>query len=310
MKQIDEILANLHNSDVTREKLRTLASQDPQDEIFQLNIEAIAKRRQDLERRLGDELRDTQSDLIRYRIEEGEGGISPLRGIGLALALFQEIVTSVFDAIRTLPKRTYDPSAENVELSTMTFASARTGSIVVSMAVPNERLLAIKSDLDVALELVFGLLQARTRAEFKKIGARVGIAPISKTYLWASNSVEHGLSTFISWQKAVEWGQSISVSGSEALQLQTAINSTNMQQVDHIEEDCELLSLNDIAPFFLLRTARGQQIDGGLSDEFPRGRNWVTYGRYTAGLTRAVRIRCATGEETTRWTLRKLTPQR
>ena len=129
MTNIRYILNDLQDTDLILTRLRSPALLASGDETVQVNLEAVVKRRTDLERRLDAELKREQSDLIEYKIQRGEAMTYPARAVASAVLLFQEIVTSVFDAIRSGPKPRYGPSAENLELSSMDFAAAWTGSL-------------------------------------------------------------------------------------------------------------------------------------------------------------------------------------
>jgi hypothetical protein len=169
------------------------------------NAETIKKRRKDLERRLNYELRTEQADVVEYKIERIEVRNYPAKAIAASILTFQELVTSVFDAIRTTPKKTYKPSPASIELSAMDFAGARAGSVVVAMSVHNDRLLAVKSELDQTFDLVISLLHARTDTELRELVNRVGVASISKAYNWADNSASYGLDTQSRGQRLSRW---------------------------------------------------------------------------------------------------------
>ena len=227
MTQIRAILSDLQDTDLTLERLLTLAHSTPDDEIALFNAETVKKRRKDLERRLNYELRHEQADVVEYKIERVAIGNYPAKAIASSILTFQELVTSVFDAIRTTPKKTYKPSPASVELSAMDFAGARAGSVVVAMSVQNERLLAVKSELDDTFDLVISLLHARSDTELRELVNRVGVASISRAYNWADNSASYGLDTSIAWSKAVPLGEPVSVTKQQALALKEAIDATS-----------------------------------------------------------------------------------
>ena len=60
---------------------------------------------------------------------------------------------------------------------------------------------------------------------------------------------------------------------------------------------------------FRIEVSGGETITGVLAEGFPRGGSWTTRHWYTAVLLRAMRVRYATGEETVRWSLRRLIPE-
>ena len=302
------ILKDLQETAVTLGELQGRISKHPDDDILQVNAETLAKRRRDLELQLDRELRDQQLDVIRYQIEHHHGAAAiPVAGIAHALLLFQGIVTSVFDALRDHPKSTYSPSAESLALSAMTLASAKmVPPIELSLAMSNDRLLALESDLDVTFEAVLALLQSYTPEALKQMAARVGVSPLSQTYRWAENSVEHRLTTSITWQKSADQAVTVAVSAEDALLLQTTIASMYLERAADFDTEIELVALDDNAGTFAGRAPQGQ-LAGFLDESFPRRRGWTIHKRYAAALTRLLRIRCSDGQEETHWTLRQLT---
>src|SRR4051794_34354723 len=104
MSELVSTLDSLHDTDVVLAKLNKLAQTSEQDTALRINLETLAKRRRDLERRLGAQLRADQLDLVEYRIEAAGGETCPAIAVARAIQSFQEMTTSVFDAVRTSPK--------------------------------------------------------------------------------------------------------------------------------------------------------------------------------------------------------------
>jgi hypothetical protein len=188
----------------------------------------------------------------------------------------------------------------------MDFAGARAGSVVVAMSVHNDRLLAVKSDLDGTFDLVISLLRASTDSELRALANRVGVASISKAYSWAANSVEYGLDTSIVWSKAVPHGEALAITKQQALALKEAIEATSDEEIRFEEYDCELIGIDDDTSYFHIKMIDGMEIKGGISNEFPKGHQWVTHVKHRAFLSKSVRIKYSTGEEKERWTLVRL----
>lgn len=308
MTQIRSIIADLQDTDLTLERLLTLAQNDPTDEIALFNAETVKKRRGDLERKLNYQLRQEQADIVEYKINRVEVSNYPAKAIASSILAFQELITSVFDAIRTTPKKTYKPAPASVELSSMDFAGARAGSVVVAMSVHNDRLLAVKSQLDDTFDLVVALLRARTDSELRELVNRVGVASISKAYSWADNSAAYGLDTSIAWSKAVPTDEPIAITKQQALALKEAIDATSDEEIKFEEYECELIGIDDDTSYFHIKSIDGVEIKGGISAEFPKGNRWVTHVRYKAYLSKSIRIKYSTGEEKERWHLIRLAP--
>lgn len=309
MSRISDIIDDLAEVDIVSQALRRLAETEPQDEIVAINLDAVLRRRADLERRLGSLLATRQVDLIRYRVELFDGSDPSALAAARSIVLFQKLVTAAFDAIRSGPKRLYRPSAENARLSSLSFARGPGGSAAIHFTIPNDRLLILESDLDEAFGVVFDLLMTRAKTMFRNIASRAGIASVTAAHEWAENAVLYGLTTTIAWRKASDERRVISLSHSDALLFKTAIEAVSDETVEEVDRPCELLALDDAAGTFRINLSGGDTIAGILAEGFPRGGSWTTRHWYTAVLQRAVRIRYATGEEAVRWSLRRLTPE-
>lgn len=309
MNRISEILDDLAEADGVAHDLRRLAEANPRDEIVAINLDAVKRRRADLERDLGTLLATRQNDLIRYRVELFDGSAPPAIAIARSIVLFQTLLTAAFDAIRSTPKRTYHPSHENVRMSALSFARAPGGNTAIHFTIPNDRLLLLASDLDDAFGLVFELLMSRAKTMYRNIASRGGIATVTSAHAWAENAVLYGLTTTIAWRKASDEQRVVTMSHSDALLFKTAIEAVSDETVEEVDRQCELLAIDEAAGTFRIEVSGGETIKGVLADGFPRGGSWTTRHWYTAILHRAMRVRYANGEETVRWTLRRLIPE-
>lgn len=309
MSRISAIIDDLAEADTVAHALRRLAEAEPRDEIITINLDAVKRRRADLERELAALLATRQHDLIGYRVELFDGSAPSAVAIARSIVHFQTLVTAAFDAIRSGPKRLYHPSHENVRMSLLSFARTPGGGAAIHFTIPNDRLLLLASDLDETFGLVFDLLMTRTKTMFRDIATRAGIASVTAAHAWADNAVQYGLTTTVAWRKASDERRVISLSHSDALLFRTAIDAVSDEAVEEIDRPCELLAIDETAGTFRIEAAGGETITGTLADGFPRGGNWTTRHWYTAVLLRAMRVRYASGEVTVRWSLRQLIPE-
>lgn len=309
MKNLRRILGNLQDTDRVLDRLRAHTTQNPDDETVQVNWEEVVKRRKDLERSLHVELNDEQIDLVEYTIRRVDGAACSVRALAASLLLFQELVTVIFDAVRDGPKRRYSPLSDNIEQSTFECFTMKTGpAAVVSMVIPNDRLLAIKSDLDVSLDLLLLVMQAQCSRDLREIARVAGISTISRAYAWAEHSVMLGLDLSIDWNRLMPARQAVKLSRENAQVLKSVVEKT----VEDIEEDfqiiCHLSGIDDEASRFRAVSLDGVDIAGSLADDFPRGAQWTTRAWYDARLLRETVISYAHGKESVQWTLRSLEP--
>lgn len=310
MRIIQHIIDQLQETDSAANRLKLLMSDDSQNEIYQINALAISKRREDLERRLSNELKSTQSDLVVYHVDRATDRY-PALAVANAIARFQELVTAVFDAIRTTPKQRYRPSADNVELSTLDFAMALpVGSVVVSMSVENERLIAIQSDLDRTFENVFRILETRDSGQLREIASEVGIAAIAKAHDWAASAAEYGLNTKITIQKDIDNRRDFEISNTDALFLKETIEEKSDETIEFEIIIGELVGIDVDRPktYFHLKTLDGRNLEGKLADTFPIDQEWAVHVVYVANVMMVTTVKYATGEERIEWLLANLAP--
>lgn len=309
MKTIEQLLNQLGETEAANLRITHMLADRPNDDLLRVNAEAIRKRRGDLERRLNSELRSTQSDLIEYHVDRPADDRYPVLAVAKTIAGFQELVTAVFDAIRTTPKQRYRPAPENVALSTLDFAMALPiGSVVVSLSVENERLLAIKSDLDRTFDEVFSLLKATDSEGLRGVAASIGIASIAKAHDWAESSSTFGLNTRISINKGEDEERSFSLSSQDALKLKEIIEQRSEKRFTPHNVVGELVGIDIDRPrtYFHIKTVDGQHLEGKLADTFAVDQEWAVHVTYNAKLIKVETVRYATGEEKIDWLLASL----
>ena len=309
MRNVRRILRNLQDTDRTLDRLSAHARQNPEDDTVRVNWEEVVKRRGDLERWLHAELNSDQLDLLEYKIERSDGAACSVRALAASVLLFQELVTVIFDAIRDEPKRRYSPLSDNIEQSTFECFTMNTGPVaVVSMVIPNERLLAIKSDLDAAFDLLFRLMQAQNTRDLRDIAKQAGIAAISRLHAWAEHSVMLGLDVSVGWSRFEPERPPVRFSREKAKWLTAAVEKTVEEIEEEFEIICHLTAIDDGASRFRVISLDGVDIEGSLADDFPRGAQWTTRSWYDARLLRETVISFESGKERVQWTLQSLEP--
>ena len=307
MSELFDIVENLQDTDATVKRLARAIEERPGDDLLRINFEAIEKRQRDLVRRLDHTLHAKQSELVSYRIMRDWSDTYPAKAVTASIGAFQDLVTSVFDAIRTVPKLRFRPSAENVQLSTFDFAGAAAGSVIVSLAVPNDRLLVGETELDMTFGLVEQALSARASDDLKLLADRIGVASIAKAYSWAESAVEFGLDTEIKWGKRYGDMQEITITRVEAGIIKELIENKSETRTEIVELEGVLLGHDGATSYFHLQMAgENVEIKGDVSDDLPK--IWTTGLPYRARVLRTAHIRYATGEERVRWTLLALSP--
>lgn len=307
MSELQQLLDNLQDADGTFVALERAARERPGDEILQFNLRSIARRQSDLLRRIDFNLHVTQNEICRYRVVRDWSETYPAKAVAESLSKFQDLVTSVFDALRTAPKRRYRPSPENVDLSSLNFAGAAAGSVIVTLSIPNDRLLAGETVLDRTFQLVERTLEAKDSEQLHALAAEVGIATITKAYAWADANVSFGLDTSIAWGKHYMAEHKFAVSRAEAQAIKDLIENKSDEKIDHVEMDCVLVGFDGPRSYFhVQKIGEKEDITGDLGPSVTH--SWTTDQPYRARMLRRSQIKYATGEEKVSWTLIDLLP--
>jgi hypothetical protein len=174
------------------------------------------------------------------------------------------------------------------------------GSVFVSMSIENERLIALRSDLDVTFERVRQILTTREPGELRDLAAHVGIASIAKAHDWAANAAQFGFDTKIAIVKDPgACPLQFKVSKSEALTLKEVIEEKSDQRIDPLDVVGELVGIDVQRPntYFHIRTPEGNDLRGKLADTFQIDQEWAVHIVYEARIFQITTVKYATGED-------------
>lgn len=307
MSDIREIVNALEESNAAVSHLEKAIKNNPSDEILRINANAIEKRRNDLQRRLENALSLHQNDLVQYKIDRDWSRSYPAKAVASSLESFQELFTAIFDAVRTGPKQRYRPAQESLAASSFDFAGASIGSVVISLAVSDERLLAVQSDIEKAFSLFEELARSRTAEQINSLVETIGVASISKAYQWADASVSHGLDTKVSWGRSLNDLREIELSDDDAKIILDVIKDRSATSDSLVEVRGLLHGFDGATSYFHIedletkRDIRGD-LNPGISP------TWTTGQVYIATIKRIVTLIYATGQEKEEWTLTGLKP--
>jgi hypothetical protein len=277
------------------------------DAITRFNLSSIEMRRDTLTRQINDELAVTQNSMIQYRIVRESDGKYPAKAVGEALERFQDLLTSVYDALVYGPKRRFRPSIDSIEKTTLNFAGATAGSVKITLAAEDDRLLLGDTTLERALGLVEKTLSAQTTDDLSLLANEVGIASVSRAYEWSKSAAGYGLKTEISWGKTHKSDQVFEINSDDAARVSQLIERKSDDLITSHEYLCVLHGFDKKSSYFHIETLdEREDIKGDVGLNVSEVH--TTGKRYRAYLKRAVITQYATGEDKVHWTLEQLSP--
>lgn len=307
MSTLQHLIDELNDTTRALAEITSASADDRTDEILRINLESIEKRRDDLGRRIDEHLATSQKSMVQYRIHRQSSEQYPAKAVGEALEKFQDLLTSIYDALINGPKKRFRPSPESVEKTTLNFAGATAGSVRIAMAADDDRLLVGDTNLERALVLVEKALSAQTTEDLSGLAEEVGIASISKAYEWAKSAANYDLGTEISWGQKLTASTSFSIQADHAARVMQLIEHKSDELKSPHSHLCLLHGFDKQASYFHVETLdEHQHIKGNVAESVSEVH--TTGKRYLAKLTRTLITHYATGEDKEHWTLEALSP--
>ncbi len=305
MSRLRAVLDRLNDIEATIAKAERLYSgQSPT--AFQLSMRSLESRRNLLREELSDASREAAVDICDYRIIPDGSGSYAISAVTSALHDFQDLVTLVFDAITSKPKQRARLDPDVVAKTQFDFGFSYSGSLGVVLTVPNERLLAIDSDLDRAVSAVFSLMKVQSADAIKEVAANYGVPTIRKLYSWSKIHRDFGLSSEIKWVRENVTKRSVLAQPQELDAVCKIIESKSEKQIDTIKLTGTLVGINVTRRTFMLEFPHADSITGTLAKEFDTTKLITVNHRYTASLQKQTVIQYASDKDEISWILNEI----
>ncbi|NOT42957.1 MAG: hypothetical protein HOP13_20965 [Alphaproteobacteria bacterium] len=302
MSELTELVDKLRDTESAVAQLTRALEGNPADQVLRMNAASIQRRHSDLVRRLNHLLHVKQSEFVEYRIARDWTNSYPASVVARSLLAFQELVTSVFDSVRSgTPKMRYRPSPDSLNFSSLEFAGASTGSVVISLAVDNDRLLLAETELDRSFQVVERILSARESDDIALIAKEIGVAAITKAYVWADVSAASGLDTDFAWGKQYGDLHRVEISKADAELVKSLIENKSDESSTPVTLVGIMHGYDGATSYFHLEVADRQHIKGDIAPGVSK--TCLTGARYRVTLDRKVTLKYATGEEKETYTL-------
>jgi len=298
MNVLLDLREKLQDTHATMAHLRRAIAASPDDEGLALMAESLAHRQEVLQANFSEAANSNQLDVCKYRLIPETGEAYPILGLSKILGEFQELVTTVFDAIKTRkPKTRARIAPELVQLSSFDFGYVVPGSLEIVLTVPNDRLLLVESDLDQAVNTVFRLLKSDDSREIGELASQVGVASIKKLYELAEDHYKYALSADITWARAAEKRGEILVQPSEFERLCGRLAEKSDETSEPISVRGRLVGLDVELGTFHMTFPEGEDIRGRLAGAFQEGRPSEVPGNYVADMIKTTVIYYSTRED-------------
>jgi hypothetical protein len=238
-----------------------------------------------------------------YRIIPDNDASYSVAAVTGVLRTFQELVTIVFDAITTKPKQvaTSDPAV--IAKTRFDFGFAYSGSLGVALTIENERLFAIESHLDQAIDAVFALLKVNGAEGLHSGVTAYGTPAVRKLYALSKLHRDYGMSAEIKWVRDGETRKRVLAQPPEFSELCKLIERRGEERTEDFEVTGLLEMWDHHGRRFLLSPPEGDSIRGAFAKDFDATTPRRVPERYNVKLLRHTKFNYAKDQEEVSWEL-------
>jgi hypothetical protein len=311
MSRLSEIQEKLLETNAAIAELEKAIANDPKSLSLSAMMKSMEKRYQKLETDFLHEVDSLGVDVCAYRIFGEEEGRPTLKALSSVLGDFQNLVSTVYDAIRTaVPKVRARISAEIAAETEFRFGYTFPGSVGIVLTIPNQRLLIGESYLDECLRVISEMAKVHDSPEVLEYAKRLGPASVRAMYRWAYDHAESGLGVDMEWRRERIIRTRLFAQRPELERLHQTISLTSEEQVSESTAHGNLVGANVTRRTFQMELDTGEEIRGSLSKDMVISEEQTVElpKRYKAQIEKRQKIYYSTEEEAVSYHLLKLEP--
>lgn len=269
---------------------------------YRLTLQSLEKRRDALREELNDVVQRNFIEICDYRIIPESSTSYAINAVAGALHNFQDLVTLLFDSDHKKPKQRARIDPTSVEKTRFDFGFSYAGSLGMVLTVPNERLIGIDSQLDVAIREAFDLMTAKTAEEIKAAALKFGPPVIRKLYAWSKVQRDYGLTADIKWLRGATVRSKVLVQSRESAEVCELIETKSDVTEDPLSVVATLVGFNVSNRRFTVELPEGELISGIFDREFSPSPRTVP-SRYSARLVKRTVVHYVVEKDDVTWIL-------
>jgi hypothetical protein len=294
MAELLEIITQLDDTEAAIARTEQEMARHPQERSLRLVLASLEKRQENLATQFAATAASRGIDVCTYRLFDQSSARPNLRTFANTLRDFQELVTTVYDALKHGPKERLRVGVESLANTSFGFAYSFSGSLGVVLTLPNEHML-FTTDIDDAIETVFRIAHADRPAEVASFVERLGTAVVRIAYQWAQHHADAGVGADIQWRRADNLRASLLLQPQELAHLQAVIEQTSEVKDNTFTWVGVLLGGDVKTGAFHMSFEGAGDIKGRMADDLdPEG--LVLKERYRATIRKLTVTKLSTGQ--------------
>ena len=274
---------------------------------YRLTLQSLENRRNSFRDELAELTEREFIEVCDYRIIPGDKTSYAVSAVTAALHDFQDLVTLLFSSGSSKKARRRAPGDPTVsERTRFDFGFSYAGSLGIVLTIPNERLIAMDSDLDAAVKKAFDLISAKSKEQIQAAAVSFGAPVIRKLYSWSKTQRDYNLSADIKWTRGKTIRSETLVQAKESAEVCQIIEAkTDLEQTTH-ELTGTLVGYNVKTRRFEIELPDEEFVSGEFSKAFDAIPKRSVPARYEARLTRRAVVNYASDFEKVTWLLEGL----
>lgn len=309
MSALTKLLDTIQEARAEAFRLERAVAQYPDEPALRLSLKSVEKWQNQLEGQFRSLADKSQLEVVSYRVFNANDAAGPplLPAITRALTDFQDLFSLVFDALRIRqPKRNARIGQDVEDVTTFGYGYSFSGSVGFVLTLPDSRVLIGDTDIERAMDTVFGLSRARSADEIQSVARQLGPAPLRSMFRWASDHVRYDTGVELTWLRDNTERGSLLVQPPEFAALLDAIQSVSDAYEEAFEITGVLVGADLRAGSFRLEPTEGDEIRGRMADFVLAEWNekeLTLRKMYRAKLSKTTTISYAKDEEQVTWRL-------
>jgi len=299
MNRLSEIQEGLLDTNAAMAELEKAIANDPKSLSLLAMMKSLEKRYEKLEADFSAVVDSLGVDVCAYRIF-GEEQYPSIRALSNVLGDFQNLVSTVYDAIKTaVPKIRARISAEIAAETEFRFGYTFPGSVGVVLTISNQRKLIGESYLDESLQVISEMAKVHDSPAVLEYARRLGPASVRALYRWAYDHAESGLGVDMEWRRQQIIRTRLFAQRPELERLHQTINLTSEERISEITVHADLVGVDVARRSFHLKLDTGENIRGSIAEDMEISEKQTVElpKRYKAHVRTTEKIHYSTEEE-------------
>ena len=311
MNKLFEIQKQILETNGALAELEREIVKEPKSESLAAMAKSLEKRYIELEEAFSEEAESLGVDICAYRLLPEEEERPTLRALSSVLGDFQNLVTTVYDAIKTAIPKTRARISKEIETETeFRFGYTYPGSVGVVLTMPSERLLFGESYLDESVRLISEMARLHDSPSVLEFARKLGPASVRALYRWAYDHDESGSGVEIEWRRRKEIRTRLFAQRPELSRLHNTIGITSDEIVSEQTVHADLVGADILRQTFHMKLDTGEEIRGSMSEEIEisEEKTLELPRRYRAKIVKTEKILYSTEQEIVSYYLKELEP--